>query len=138
MATFTGSNKFKFNLLNSITNHTLIAVLMKSTYNPDITTIANFNTLTDISANIISSAGGYTSKTLANKVITEDDTNKKAYLSCDNFSWSANGAMDSFNAMVLYDSSASNAIIGYYKFDQTYSLTDGSTFTIANFKIEVS
>jgi len=106
------ANRFLYNVLNSISGHTIKAAILDNGYTPD----KDDNVFSDVSVNEVSGTG-YTAggATLANISIAQDDANDKAWIDCDNLTWSevtfTNGRY-----LVLYDTSASNNILSIYDF----------------------
>ena len=90
----------------------------------------------------LATGAGYTqdTKTLANTTVTEDDTNDRCEMTCDNVTWTASGGPigPSPGAIIYDDTAADNAIIGYLDFGGEQTATDGAAFTINNIKIRLS
>jgi len=94
--------------------------------------VATNSIYSDISANDLSTANGYTNggaattPTLSNASGTEK-------LVGTNVTWTATGAVGPFRYAVLYDSSpASNkALIGWWDYGSSISLANGDTFTVS-------
>lgn len=107
--TITLSNHYKYQLSKGkidLSSDTLIAILMNNTYAFDKDTDA---TLANIATDQLTTGNGYTqnNKQLTTLVLTEDDTNDKAVLTCDDISWTASGgSIGPTGAMVLLDFSA--------------------------------
>ena len=90
----------------------------------------------DVSASELATGNGYTqdTKTLANVVITEDDTNDRVNVTWDNAVWTASGgSIGPTPGAILYDdSSADDTIIGFLDFTTERTAADGGTFTVSN------
>lgn len=103
------SNHYKYQLSKKkvdLSADTLIAILMNNTYAFDKDTDA---TLANIASDQLATGNGYTqnNKELTTKVLTEDDTNDKAVMTCDDISWTASGgSIGPTGAAVLLDFSA--------------------------------
>ena len=123
------SNHYKYQLSKKkidLSADDLKIILMNNTFTFDEDTHA---TLADVAANQLATANGYTQndKTLANKVLTEDDANNKAKMVCDDVSWTASGG--SFGptgaAIILDFSAVSETEFFTTEIDRTF--TGGST-----------
>lgn len=90
------------------------------------------NFVSDVSANEIS-GGGYVRKTLANKTVTEDDTNDRAKLDADDVTWTALGSAAGTvsGAIVFKDAGgadSANPLICFLDFTNTPA--NGGDFTV--------
>lgn len=132
------TNHFKYMLLNTISTHTLKAILMSTTYSFDRDADA---TLDDITSDQISAGYGYVQddKTLTTVTVTEDDTGDQATLTCDDVTWTASGGdIGPFGAMVLYDDDdASDGVIGCIDFGTDYTIVDGSSWSAQDVEINL-
>ena len=128
------SNHYKYQKakkLIDLSADTLIIILMDTGFAFDADADA---TLADVTADQIATGYGYTqdTKALANLVLTEDDANNRAYMSCDDPSWTASGAaLPSVGAAIIYDDdTADDTVIGCIDFGVNYTTSDGTTFKI--------
>jgi hypothetical protein len=120
------TNKFLYNCLAAFAGHTVKAAILADTYTPD----KDHNTWADVSSNEISSAGYVAGgQELANLAATEDDAGDKAFLDCDDLSWSGITLTDA-RYLVLYDTSDSDNIIAVYDFGTNQAITAGN-FTVS-------
>ena len=107
--TLTLSNHYKYQLMKKkidLSVDTLVMILMNNTYAFDKDADA---TLANIAADQLSTGNGYTqnAKELANLLLSEDDTNDKGAMTCDDISWTASGgSIGPTGASVLLDFSA--------------------------------
>lgn len=85
---------------------------------------------------------GYTkdTKVLTTTTVTEDDTNDRGEMTCDNVVWTASGGSigPTPGAIIYDDTSADNCIIGYLDFGGNQTAADGANFTINNIKIRLT
>lgn len=105
-------NRFKANLMNKVLDleaDTIIAILLDDSHAFD----AAHNNLTDVSANELPTAGGYTQqdKELAGKAVTQAATTK---WDATDTSW-ADATFTAYHC-VLYDETAGNDLIGSIDF----------------------
>jgi len=108
---------------------TLKVLLVKSGY----TVNADHDTVSQITpgTNEIS-VSGYARQTLANKSVTEDDTNDRAIFDADDVVFTSLVAGETVVAAILFKDTGSDAtskMIGYY--DVTDTPTNGGTITIS-------
>lgn len=124
-------NRMKANLFNKLVDLgnggdvIKVALLNNShTFDPDD------DIWTDVSANEIETSGtGYSQKTLASQVVTQDDANDLAKFDADDIQWTP-ATFTSYHA-VIYDSTlGSDDLIGSIDFGGAKAVT-GGTFTIA-------
>ena len=98
--------------------------------------------MTIVGADELSTGAGYTqdTKVLTSLVLTEDDTNDRAEMTCANIIWTAaGGSIGPTPGAILYDdTSADDTIIGYIDFGGEQTAPDGADFTISNLKIRLS
>ena len=121
MATGVVFNLFKQKLLEgavNFTSDTIKCALFASTLTPNIDTQEFFS---DISANELATAGGYTAggATLASKTVTTDDTDNEGVLDCADIEWTADGSGFTCRYAVLYKDTgdpATSLLIGYWDF----------------------
>jgi hypothetical protein len=135
------SNHFKYQLgkkLVDLSADTIKVILMNSsfTFNKD-----NHATLSDVTSSQLSTGYGYTQndKTLTGVTLTEDDTNDRAQLTCDNISWTASGgSIGPSAAAILYDDTTSDdTVIGCIEFGSALEAGDGFDFAILGLKINL-
>lgn len=107
--TLTPSNHYKYQLKKKkidLSSDTLIVILMDTTFTFDKDAHA---TLADIASNQLATGYGYTrnNKALTTIVLTEDDANDQAIMTCDDVSWvAAGGNIGPTGAAVILDFSA--------------------------------
>jgi len=124
-------NRMKANLMNKEVDlgnggDTIKVTLLNNShaFDPDD------NVWTDVSANEIETSGtGYNQKTLANQVVTQDDTNDLAKFDADDVQWTT-ATFTAYHAVIFDDTLASDDLIGSIDFGGAKSVT-GGTFTIA-------
>ena len=121
-------NRFFANLMNKevdLEADTIKVALLTSSY----TINKDHNTWSDVSANEVSGTG-YTAggATLANKSVTQDDTNDQATFDADNVTWSSSTITARY--AVLYDSTLTNDdLIAIFDFGSDKSSSNGD-FTL--------
>lgn len=108
---------------------TLKVALCSSSYTPAVTTHTFFS---DITNEIV--ASGYTTGgvTLANKAITVDTTNHRAYLDADDAIWSASATF-TVRYAVLYKSTgtaSTSPLIGYIDYTTDRTALSGEQFVV--------
>jgi hypothetical protein len=120
-------NSFKRDIMSGSLNLTtdVLKVALVNGYTVDIDT---HTTYADITSEVIGS--GYTAggNTLDNVTISTDTDNDLGVLTADNPTWSASTI--SSDGVVIYDSTASNALICYIDFGSVKSSSSGA-FTIS-------
>lgn len=140
--TATLSNHFKYQLavgaINLDTDSIKICLMDTGfTFNKDTHAVWS-----DVSSDELATNYGYTqnTKTLANTALSEDDSNDRMEMTCDDVTWTASGgAIGPTPGAILYsDTSGDNTIIGYLDFDGDQTATEGADFTIAGIKIRIS
>lgn len=97
--------------------------------------------LSQVSANIITSAGGYEAKTLVvDTAWNQDNTNDLACIDWENVTWTAASAnFDDFDGILVYDDShVDKVVIGYIDLGQTITLVDGNSFQAQNMGFETA
>jgi len=133
------SNHYKYQKakkLIDLSADTLVIILMKTTFAFDKDADA---TLSDVTADQIATGYGYTqdTKTLDNKVLTEDDTGDRAIMTCDTVSWTAaTGSIAATGSAIIYDDTTSDdTVIGCIDFGADYTTPDGFSFPIEGITI---
>jgi len=100
------------------------------------------NTVTVMANDELATGAGYTqnTKTLASQVLTEDNTNDRAEMTCANPLWTASGGDigPTPSAIVMDDTSSDKTIIGELNFGGNQTASDGADFPISNIKIQLS
>lgn len=90
----------------------------------------------------LGSGNGYTqmTKTLANKVLTEDNTNDRAEMTCDDVVWTASGGTigPSPGAILIDDTTPDDTIIGHLDFGGNMQAPSGKEFSIGNIKVRIT
>jgi hypothetical protein len=139
--TKTISNRFKLELGKATINFTsdvFKAIIMADgfTFNPD-----THGTLAAVVASVITSAGGYTEKTLAvDTAWNQDNTNDIAFVDWENVTWTASGGnFDDFIGVIVYDDShADDVVVGCIDLGQIISVIDGNSFQLQNIGFELA
>jgi hypothetical protein len=124
--------------------------LATNTYIPTSTGLLAWSQLTEINPGNGYTAGGTTLTKGINDfdVIYEDDGGgglNRAYIQLRDVSWTAAGgpipsgagAVAAYYA-VLYDTSASGNVIGYWDLNGARSITDGQMITLVNFELRLN
>ena len=126
-------NRMKANLMNKLVSLANAGDVIKvALLDTNHVFDADNNVFTDISANELSSSGtGYTSggETLANQLVTQDDTNDLAKFDADDVQW-LTATFTAFHAVIYDDTLAGDDLIGSIDFGGAKTVT-GGTFTIA-------
>lgn len=90
----------------------------------------------------IGTAYGYTqyTKALASKVLTEDDTNNRAEMTCADPSWTASGGTigPSPGALLIDETTSDKTVIGFLDFGGDQQATSGQVFTLEDVVARVS
>ena len=140
--TVTVSNHFKYQLakkLIDLSADTLKVILMNTTFVFDKDAHA---TLADVTADQIATNYGYTqdSKTLTTVVLTEDDANDKAVMTCDDPTWTAAGGdIGPTGAMIIYDdSTADDTVVACADFGTDYTISDESSLQPQNVVVSLT
>lgn len=85
---------------------------------------------------------GYTqyTKALATKVLTEDNTNDRAEMTCDDLYWTASGGTigPSPGALLVDDSTGDKTVIGYLDFGANYQALTGTQFALDDIVVRVA
>lgn len=113
-----------------IDTNTIKVALLSSSYTPNIDTHVFFSDL----SNELATASGYTAGglSLANKSVTIDTGNDRAYFDADDATWSASGTL-TWRYAVIYMSTGTagtSPLIGYIDFGTDRSVISGETATI--------
>lgn len=141
MTILTVPNEFKFDNgkgLNDFSTDTYKIMLMDDTFTFDKDTDG---TVSDVSANEISSTGSYARVTLTvDSAWAQDNTNDKGSIAWNNVTFTASGAdFDDFASAIIYnDSHASDLIVGHIDFEQTISLANGNSFQLQSLGFDAS
>jgi len=137
----TASNHFKYQLakkLLDLSADIIKIILMNNTFAFDKDAHA---VLSDVTANQLATQYGYTqdNKELANKVVTEDDTNDKCSLTCDDVTWTAaSGSIGATGAAILYDdTTADDTVIGCIDFGTDFTIPDGCSFQLQDIEVDI-
>ena len=138
----TVSNHAKYQLskgLVDLSADTLKVILMNTTFTFDKDT---HSTLAAVTASQLATGNGYTQddKTITTQVLTEDDTNDKAIMTCDNVTWTASGGdIGGTGSFCIYDDTTSDdTIIACVDFGTDYTISDGSSLQLQNIKISLA
>lgn len=135
------SNHIKFLLMTKkidFLNDSFIIILMQSGFTFDIDAHENY---AQVSASELITAYGYTQK---NKVLTgvavnEDDSNDRGVVTWNNVIWTAaGGSLTASGAVIIDDTEANDAVVGYIDFSGDQTVLDAGTFTISNVLIELT
>lgn len=90
----------------------------------------------------IPTAYGYTqyAKTLTTQVLTEDDTDNRAEMTCDDPVWTASGGMigPSPGALLIDETTSDKTVIGYIDFGADQQASSGQNFTVGNIEVVVA
>lgn len=141
MATSTLSNHFKAQLAAGeidLDGDTLNVALISGEFTFDKDTHATWG---DVSGSELGAGSGYTSggMALTGVVITEDDSNDRAQLTCDNPQWNATGEMGPAIAAIIWDDTSSDdTVIGAIEFGSDVSVADGSALRIDDIILNLS
>lgn len=133
MTILTVPNEFKYDngrMLNNFSSHTYRIMLMNTTFTFNKDT---HGTVSDVSANEITSAGGYAQATLSvDSAWAQNNTDDRGNISWDNVTFTASGAaFDNFKSAIIYnDTHASDLIVGHIDFEATISLANGNSFQL--------
>lgn len=141
-------------MANKVSNHSLYQLLMKkidcSTDTFRIILMASgfvfdkdaHATYADVSASELATGNGYTqgTKTLANGVVEEDDTNDRARAYWDDAQWTASGGNigPSPSALVIDDTTSDDTVLGCIDFGGNKTATDGGVFAVQNIDFVVA
>lgn len=118
---------------------TFISILMVSgfVYNKD-----THATYADVSASELATGNGYTqnTKTLANVVVEEDDTNDRARAYWDDAQWTASGGSigPSPCALIIDTTTTDDTVVGCIDFGGNKTATDGGVFAVQNIDFGVA
>ena len=77
-------------------------------------------------------------KTLDNKVLSEDDANDRARMTCDDPSWTADGGEIGpiGSSLIIDDTTSDDTVIGCIDYGTDYTIPNGSTFVNENIIID--
>lgn len=112
--------------LGALATADLRLLLVTSAYTAD----KDHNFVADVVASELT-VGGYARQTLANKTLTEDDTNDFAYLDADDVLFSSLVAGETIGGAILFRHTGADAtapVIAFY--DLTNTPTNGGNFTV--------
>lgn len=88
----------------------------------------------NVSASELANGNGYVTggATLAGVTISEDDTNNRSDVAWNNAEWTASGGSigPSPGAIVIDDTHANDAVVGFIDFAADQTATDGGTFRV--------
>ena len=134
------SNHYKYQLMKKLVDFSADVfkiVLMDNTFTFDKDAHA---ALANVSADVLADGNGYSTGTLANAALVEDDTNDRGECTFDDFTWTASGgAIGPSNGAIIYDDTTSDdTVVGYIDFGSAQTATDGGTFKIANIAVRTS
>ena len=126
-------NSFKKKIMDGsidLDSDTIKAILLDSSFVPNIDTMVFYS---DVSHEL-ATANGYTQGgvSLANKAITIDTSNDRAYLDADDISWTASGTLTA-RYLVLYKSTGTagtSPLIGVIDFGIDRSVLSGELFYV--------
>ena len=95
--------------------------------------VATNSIYSDISANDLSTANGYTAGGATASLSSDGQTSGTYKLILSNVTWTATGAVGPFRYAVLYDSTpASNkSLILFWDYGSSVTLASGDTFTVS-------
>jgi len=98
----------------------------------------------DVSASEVANGFGYTTggNTLGGVTVTQNDTDDRVYITCNNTSWTAAaGDIGPACGAIIYDDTLiapnADAIVGFIDFLGSYTEPDGGIATIANIKVTI-
>lgn len=100
---------------------------------------ASHHVYADVSASELGTAVGYTAggATLAGVSVSQDNTNNRGKVTWNNVSWTITGGNLVAAGAIIYDTTATNMILGYIDFGGDETTLDGGVFTIANPLLEL-
>lgn len=133
------SNHYKYQKakkLIDLSSDSLKIILMNTTFAFDKDADA---TLADVTSDQLATNYGYTqnNKELANVVLTEDDVNDQAKMTCDDVTWTASGgSIGPTGSAIIYDDDTSDdTVVGCIDFGTDYTVPDGYSFPIKDIEI---
>lgn len=133
------SNHFKYQCFKKqidLSSDTIKVILMDTGFVFDKD---NHATYAQVMADELAGGNGYTqnNKTLTSQVLTEDDTDDRAEMTCDDVSWTASGgSIGPTPGAILYDDSSNdNTVIGYLDFGEELTTTNGQTLVLEDIKV---
>lgn len=135
----TKSNHYKYQKAKKqidLSADTILAILMNTTFTFDQDAHA---TLADVTGDQIATGNGYTqdNKALTNQVLTEDDANDRAVMTCDDVTWTASGgSIGPFGAVCFIDTTTSDdTVIGCSDLGADITIPDGFNYDLKNIVI---
>lgn len=117
-------NNFKEEVLKgtfNLASDTIKVALVTSSYMPNIDSHTTYSDITNEVSGTGYSSGG---ATLANKTVTQDDSNERGVFDADDVSWTSSTI--TAKGAVLYDTTASNKLICYVDFGTDYTTVAGT------------
>jgi len=136
------SNHYKYQLADKqidLSADTIKVCLMSTSFAFDADAHATY---ADVSASEISAGNGYSTggETLTTLSLSEDDTNDRAEMTCDDVQWDASGgSIGAFGAAVFYDdTTADDTVIMCTDFGVDYTIPDGSSFQLKDIAIRIA
>ena len=100
----------------------------------------NHDLYSDVSASELSNGNGYTTggATMAGVAVARNDTDNVTEITWNNVTWTAaSGTIGPTPGAIIYDTTASNTIVGYIDFAGDQSEPDGGIATISNPKVVI-
>lgn len=139
------SNKLKFLLASKaidFANDTCKIILMANGYSFNKDSAHGY---ANVSANELANGYGYTTggATLANALVTEDDTDERCEVTWSNANWTANGGnIGPTPGAIIYDDTPTtpqaDPVVGYIDFGGNQTQASGGVLTIANVEVRIS
>ena len=133
------SNHYKYQLHNGNidwSNDSFKIILMDTGFTFDKDADATY---ADVSSDELSTGNGYTqnTKTLSNISISEDDTNDRSVVTCDDISWTANGGTigPTPGVAIFDDSTTDDTVVAYLDFGGEITIADGNDLDVADITI---
>jgi len=140
--TKTFSNHFKYMLADKqidLSADTIKVILMNTTFSFDQDADATYS---DVSADELSTGNGYTAggATLTSLSLSEDDTDDRAEMTCDDVQWDASGgSIGATGAAIIYDdTTADDTVILCIDFGTDYTIPDGSSFALKDIELRIA
>lgn len=138
----TVSNHFKYQVakkLVDLSTDSLKAILMNTTFAFDKDAHA---TLANVTADQLATGNGYTQNTLAltGVVLTEDDVNDRAQMTCDTITFTAAGGdIGPSGALIIYnDTTADDTVIACIDFGVDITIPSGLAQNFTNFVVNLA
>ena len=137
------SNRYKLELLKGnldfdIGIHVFKMALMTTGWDVNTFNKDTHGVWSDVSAGELFTAFGYAgvgdaSSNMTVTAITQENGTDVGQVTFSNMQWTATGgSIGPSGGAIIYDSSASNIIVGYIDFNGDQTATDGGTFTVSN------